>query len=206
MLLQNTERSCARRRPLTANNEQLAKTRTALVLVNCCFLFSEITFSHAELKAAASRNVLDNSSRTFIISSDQNWHSCSWSLSVWSWPCCSLTAAAQQMCFVQHTDGFCGHQESVSPVQAETLRSREAARSTRNNLFRLKTAVSVFRTSYAPRWGIHNEAYVVYAFRQTHNFSAFTARTGALAGAAASGWRHTALIDWVSTTLWQIHS
>lgn len=57
----------------------------------------------------------------------------------------------------------------------------------------------------SPRWSFHNQAYVVYAFRQTRHFSTFTARTGGLAGASASCGRHIALIGWVSMSLWQIH-
>lgn len=58
---------------------------------------------------------------------------------------------------------------SVNPAEPS------AAQSTQSNLFRLKTRASRVSTVPAPHRSIHNEAYVVYAFRQTHNPSTFTA-------------------------------
>lgn len=121
----------------------------------------------------------------------------------------SSSAEAQQMCCVQQTDQLRGHVETTGFLQFG-LKPAEprAAGCSQNNLFRLKTGASCvspfFETSCAPHWSVRNEAYVVYAFRQTHNYSTFTAWTGALAGASASRGRHAALIGWVSATLWQI--
>ncbi len=128
------------------------------------------------------------------------------------WQCCSFSGSdvLDVLCWAARPILWTWRDDSVSPVLPEPCRAQSSLIHT-NNLFRLKmgascvSTVSFFETSYAPHWSIHNEAYVVYAFGQTHHFSTFTAWTGRLAGASASCGRHTALIGWVSTTLRRIH-
>ncbi|TKS75180.1 hypothetical protein D9C73_009264 [Collichthys lucidus] len=90
----------------------------------------------------------------------------------------SLTTAAR-ICFVQQTDQLCERtrrdDSSFPRVRCEPCRAERGSIHTQSNLFRLKTRASRVSTVPAPHRGFHNEAYVVYAFTQTHNPSAFTA-------------------------------